>query len=409
MFLSAYQQQINQPIADNQLTAFLRLGSDFDQNYYEIELPLKISKGSDNTIETVWPEQNQIDLDLNELYALKSQRDRESYSLSQLYPQSGPKMIDKHGIRIMGRPDLSSVKLMMIGVRNPRSSDGKPASVCIWADELRLTDFDRSSGWAANAVVSAKLADLGTVSGAFRHIGFGYGGVQSKISERARGETNAYDVSANINVDKLLPKQLGLKIPMFVSYENTTINPKYDPANPDTRIDAALLSYSTDSERQAYLKKIQDRTERRSLNFTNVRRVKTNPQAASHIYDIENFSFTYAYSESKQTNFNLEDNTKRSIKGAVAWQYSPKFKGFEPFKDMKAFSSPFLQLIKDFNFNPVPTTLSVRGELDRSFSKLVYRGSTDPQAGTALPNYSKIFYFQSLLQRPMEFIQSIDT
>lgn len=393
MFLSAYQQQINQPIADNQLTAFLRLGSDFDQNYYEIELPLKISKGSDNTIETVWPEQNQIDLDLNELYALKSQRDRESYSLSQLYPQSGPKMIDKHGIRIMGRPDLSSVKLMMIGVRNPRSSDGKPASVCIWADELRLTDFDRSSGWAANAVVSAKLADLGTVSGAFRHIGFGYGGVQSKISERARGETNAYDVSANINVDKLLPKQLGLKIPMFVSYENTTINPKYDPANPDTRIDAALLSYSTDSERQAYLKKIQDRTERRSLNFTNVRRVKTNPQAASHIYDIENFSFTYAYSESKQTNFNLEDNTKRSIKGAVAWQYSPKFKGFEPFKDVKAFSSPFLQLIKDFNFNPVPTTLSVRGELDRSFSKLVYRGSTDPQAGTALPNYSKYFIF----------------
>ncbi len=393
MFLSAYSQQLNQQLNDNQLTAFLRLGSDFDENYYEIELPLKITPGNiENNTDAVWPEQNQIDLDLNELYALKAQRDRESFSLLQLYPQSGPKPIDKHGIRILGRPDLSSVKLMMIGVRNPRSADGKPVSVCIWADELRLTDFDRSAGWAANAVVSAKLADLGTVTGSFRHIGFGYGGVQSKISERARGETNAYDISANLNIDKLLPKALGLKIPMFASYENTTIDPKYDPANPDTRLDAALKSFNSDDERQAYLKLIQDRTERRSLNFTNVRRVKTNPKAVSNIYDIENFAFSYAYSESKQTNFNLIDNTKRNIKGSAAWQYSPKFKGFEPFKDIKFLSSPFLQLIKDFNFNPLPTNVSVRGELDRSFSKLIYRNDVKDQAGS-LPNYSKYFVF----------------
>ena len=393
MFLSAYSQVLNQQLEDNQLTAFLRLGSDFDENYYEIELPLKITPGNvENNTDAVWPEQNQIDLDLNTLYALKAQRDRESYPLVQLYPQAGPKMIDKHGIRLKGRPDMSSVKLMMIGVRNPRSTDGRAVSVCIWADELRLTDFDRTAGWAANAVVSAKLADLGTVTGSFRHIGFGYGGVQSKIAERARGETNAYDVSANLNVDKLLPKALGLKIPMFASYENTTIDPKYDPANPDTRLDAALQSFNTEAERQSYLKIIQDRTERRSLNFTNVRRVKINPKAVSHIYDIENFAFTYAYSESKQTNFNLIDNTKRSIKGAVAWQYSPKFKGFEPFKDMKFLSSPFLQLIKDFNFNPLPTNISVRGELDRSFSKLVYRNDITDVAGST-PNYSKYFVF----------------
>ena len=48
---------------------------------------------------------------------------------------------------------------MMIGVVNPRD-DTKPLNVCMWADEMRLTDFDRTAGWADNGVMNAKLADL---------------------------------------------------------------------------------------------------------------------------------------------------------------------------------------------------------------------------------------------------------
>jgi len=393
MFLSAHATDPAQPILDNELVAFLRLGTDFDENYYEIELPLKITRPEDGrTIEVVWPEQNQIDLDLNDLYALKARRDREGYNLGILYPQAGPEPINKHGIRILGRPDLSQVKMMMIGVRNPRTSDAKAFDVCLWANELRLTDFDRTAGWAGNVVLNTKLADLGTVTGSLRHISFGYGNVQSKISERARGETTSYDVSANLNLDKLLPTWTGLKIPMFISYENTTFDPNFDPANPDLRLEAALKSFNTDGEREAYQKLIRDESIRRSLNFTNVRKVKTNKEAKAHIYDIENFSFTYAYSEATQTNFNLQENTRRNYKGAVAWQYSPKFKGFEPFKEMKFLSSPFLQLIKDFNFNPMPSNISIRGELDRSFNKIIYRNSSTA-ASSSIPNFQKFFVF----------------
>ncbi len=394
MFLSAYSTNLQKNLQDNQLTAFVRLGTDFDENYYEIELPLKITPPGDNgrDVAIIWPDQNQIDLDLNELYALKSQRDREGYNLGILYPQAGPKAVDKHGIRILGRPDLSQVRMMMIGIRNPRSDDAKAFDVCLWANELRLTDFDRTAGWAANAVLNAKLADLGVVTGSLRHISFGYGGVQSKISERARGETTSYDVSANINVDKLLPQWTGLKIPMFISYENTTINPNYDPANPDLRLQAALKSFATDVERETYLKIIQDQSVRRSLNFSNVRRVKLNKEARAHIYDIENFSFTYAYSEATQTNFNLQENTRRNYKGAVVWQYSPKFKGFEPFTDSKKLSSPAWKLIKDFNFNPLPSNISIRGDLDRSFSKMIYR-NVQTDAASSIPNFQKFFVF----------------
>ncbi len=392
MFLSANDQ--TGVAKDNQLTGFLRLGTDFEQNYYEIELPLKITPGGTRLANDVWPEQNQIDLDLNELYALKVQRDRENFELSRPFPQNSAKQVGKHGIRIVGRPDLAQVQVMMIGVRNPRSDDAQPLSVCIWANELRLTEFDRTAGIAANVVLNAKLADLGNISGSYRHIGFGFGGVQSKIAERARGETNAFDISGSINVDKLLPPKLGLKIPMFFSYESNVISPNFDPANPDVRLSAALKSFNTDAERSSYLDLIQDRTTRRSLNFTNVRKVKVKKDAKSHIYDVENFAFTYAYSEANHTNFSLITDTRRSIKGAVAWQYASTFKGFEPFKNMKVFSSKHLQFIKDFNFNPMPASISVRGELDRSYSELTYRSSVkDGSSRVNLPNYQKFFVF----------------
>ncbi|MBL7863474.1 MAG: cell surface protein SprA [Cyclobacteriaceae bacterium] len=386
MFLSAHGTGLQ----DNQLVAFLRLGTDFDQNYYEIQLPLKITPNGNNpNPDVVWPEANQIDLDLNELYALKASRDRETFPLDQLYPLAGPKQVGRHGIRIFGRPDLSQVKLMMIGVVNPRD-DTKPLSVCLWADEMRLTDFDRTAGWAVNGVLNAKLADLGNLTTSLRHITYGFGGVQSKISERARGTTTSFDISANILVEKLLPRNTGLKIPMFVSYEKTTINPNFDPANPDMRISAMEKSFVTDAERENYLNLIQDVAIRRSLNFVNVRKTKVKKDSPSRLYDIENFAFTYTFSEATRTNFNLQESTQRNQKGSVAWQYNPKVKALEPFA--KVFKSKWLALIKDFNINLIPSTISVRGELDRSFNKIVYRNSNEAETKSTA-NIQKYFLF----------------
>ncbi|MFM7194907.1 MAG: cell surface protein SprA, partial [Bacteroidota bacterium] len=395
MFLSAYGEQ---GLRDDNLRAFVRLGTDFDQNYYEIDLPLKIIDPTDpqvrsRKVDAIWPEDNRIDLDLNELYGLKALRDKEAFPLGELFPKAGPRVVDgRQGIRMLGRPDLSQVRVIMIGVRNPTSPDKRNYDVCLWANELRLTDFDRSAGWAMNAVLNTKLADLGNVSGSFKHISFGYGGVQSKISERARGETNSYDISMNMNVEKLLPKWTGLKLPVFASFERTVVNPNFDPANPDLRIAAAFKAFNTDAEKKAYLDLIQDVSTRRSLNLTNFKRVKLDPKARSNIWDIENFSFTYAYSEATRTNFNLQENTQRNIRGGVAWQYNSTFKGFEPFKESKWAEKKSLQFIRDFNFNPLPASISIRGDLDRAFNKIIYRNAS-ADAASSLPNFQKYFVF----------------
>ncbi|MBX2965392.1 MAG: cell surface protein SprA [Cyclobacteriaceae bacterium] len=374
---------------DNDLTVFMRLGTDFDEHFYEVELPLKITPGSATSPRDIWPSENEFDFALKDLYGLKARRDREGASLDEPFPAAGPAIVGKHGLRVMGRPDLSRVQVIMIGVRNPRTGDSRSFSVCVWANELRLTDFDRTAGYAFNSTLNLKLADFALVSGSVRYMTYGFGSVSSKISERTREETFAYDVTANVNVDKLLPGNHGIKIPMLVSYQSTTINPNYDPANPDQKLEAALASFNTQQEKDDYTKLIRDREVRRSLNFTNVRKTKVNPQANTHLWDIENFSFGYRYSDNVRRSFTIAESFRKDIGGSAAYNFSPKGTGIEPFKNSEKLNSPWLKLIKDFNFSLLPSSIMIRGDLDRSFSRIIYRNALSNSES----NHLKYFTF----------------
>ena len=385
MFVSAYSPNA----VDDDLTVLMRIGTDFDQNYYEVELPLKMVSGTASSPEEVWPKANEFDFVLADLYGLKARRDRENFPLNELFPREAPQPSGKHGIRVLGRPDLSSVRLLMIGVRNPRTSDARSFSLCMWANELRLTDFDRKAGWAVNTSLNAKLADFAVLSGSLRYVTYGYGGVASKISERSREETLAYDITTNVNVDKLLPGNHGIKIPMLLSYQKTTINPNYDPANPDQKLDAALASFTSEQEKNDYVKLIRDQETRRSLNFTNVRKTKVNPQAKTHLWDIENLSFSYRYSDTRRQSFTLSQFLRQDYGGSVAYNFAPKGVGIEPFKNSEGLKSPYLKFIKDFNISLLPSSIMVRADLDRSFTKIIYRNSLSDSE----PNYLKYFTF----------------
>ncbi len=361
---------------DDELTAFLRMGSDVDSNYYEIEVPLKMTEPSAVSPEDIWPLANEIDLDLNFLYSLKTLRDRNGIPKSQLFFSTDIDDQAGYKLRLRGNPDMSAVTWLTIGVRNPRD-DGSSHSACVWANELRVTDFNDTRGWAANATLNAKLADFANVTANVRHSTFGFGGIQSRIAERTREDATSYDVAANIAVDKLFPESFGLRIPMYVSYQKDLIKPYFDPANPDIALEASLLSYPTESERNEYRKIVTDETTTRSINFSNVRKVKTKEDAKQHFYDIENLSFTYAFSERKRSNFNLQQYRRVTHDASVAYNYSPQNKPWTPFANWESLNSPFLQLIKDFNFNPIPTSIALRVDLRRRFEETVYRNEID--------------------------------
>ena len=388
MFLHAQGENIQ----DAEATAFLRLGTDKTQNYYEIEVPLAITALGTTAPRDIWPLENEIDVTLDELFQLKSTRNRSNQDKNFRFSNiQGPLEVGDTRLTIKGNPDLSSVQVMMLGIRNPESPDGAPKSVCIWANELRVGDFDTRAGWAANARLNAQLADFANVTASTRYSSVGWGSIQEKISDRDRDETLQFDVAANVNLDKFFPEKLGLSIPMYVGYEKVTVKPFFDPKDPDVPLESTLNSLQGE-ERSDYEDIVTDNTERKSLNFTNVRVNKTNPEAKNRIYDISNFSFTYAFSEETRSNFSTESYLYRTYKGAVAYNFAPAEVNVEPFQKVKFLNSPYLKLLKDFNFSPIPNNVSVRFDLDRRFVKTQFRNENLTTEGIA-PNFEKYFTF----------------
>jgi cell surface protein SprA len=385
MFIHAQSQTAG----DGDLTAFLRLGTGFD-NYYEIEVPLNITPYGTTDPTVIWPVENEINVPFGELYKVKSQRNLAEVSLA--LPFSGT--YNQYKITVVGNPKLSIVTTMLLGVRNPESPDQQPHDLCIWADELRVTDFNREAGWAANGNLNAKLADFANITAAARYTSFGYGNVQSKIPQRTQESTFEYDISGNVNMDKFLPSKSGIKIPVFASYERKTITPEYDPLDSDIPLKFTLESKNVE-ERQEYENIVLDQTERRSLNFSNVRKEFTNPDKKKRFYNIENFSASYAYSDKMSSNYNLAVYTSKTYTGSLAYNFSPQERSWSPFKDSKAFESDWLQLIRDINFNPVLSNFSIRGELDRRFIKSQYRNSDLTTVGVDA-NFEKTFRFNRI-------------
>ncbi len=379
-------------LQDDDVTAFVRLGTDFTENYYEVELPLKVTElGGPYTDRDIWPAENEIDLAFDELFELKARRNKLGINTDLPFSDT----VGIYRITVEGRPELQTVQTIMIGIRNPESTDERPHSVTIWANEMRVTDFERTPGWAANAYLNAKLADFMTLSASTRYTSFGFGGIQQRIAQRTREETFEYDVSANVQLDKFLPEESGIKIPMYVSYENRKITPHFDPLDPDIPLKSALNAIEDPDERKEYKKITQDRLERRSINFTNVRKVKTREGARSHIYDIENVSLTYAYSDATQSNVNTESYSMKSHRGTFAYNFSPQGGLVEPFKNSKSMNGNYLKMIKDFNFSMLPSNLSFRADLDRRFVRTQLRNSDLTTTGIR-PMYEKFFTFNRM-------------
>jgi cell surface protein SprA len=399
MYVHAQSSDVN--TRDDETTVFVRLGTDFTENYYEIEVPLTLTQPNTSDPNEIWMDQNHINITLDELHALKAVRDRsEGGELNRRFPfPAEGKVVEgtKQRVRIMGRPDLSAVRTIMIGIRNPASGmDQEKKSVCVWVNELRVSDFDKHAGWAATGRLSTKLADFATVTATGRYTTVGFGGIEQRISQRSRATVSNFNVSSNVMLDKFVPEKVGLRVPMYVSYETQNIDPQFDPFDPDVPLKASVAAIEDPEQREKYRRITQDNTVRRSINFTNVQKVKTNTNSTPKPYDIENVSLTYAYSDEVNTNYLRELYLYKSYTGAVGYNYAHNPKPIEPFKNIKALDSPYLKLLKETNFSPLPNNIAVRAELNRRFRKEQLRGTNIFEPSNIAPTYEKAFLFNRL-------------
>jgi cell surface protein SprA len=397
MFIHAEGDQLR----DNDVNAFIRVGTDNQDNYYEYELPLKVTNPGSRDPFAIWPDQNKIDIETRLFQEAKIARNQATLN-GQPYPINVPFVytVGTTRITVLGQPDLSKVRVYMLGVKNPLRNpanpgldDGLNKTAQIWFNELRLTDFDERGGWAATARLNAKLADFAdvTISGSKSTIGFG--SIDKRVSERNRADDVLFDVSSSMELGKFFPEKAGIKVPMFINFSSQVGTPQYDPRTPDLELKTALEN-APKAARDSIRFNTEDYTSRKSINFTNVRKIRTDPQSKVHLWDIENWSATYAYNEYNHRDFINQKALQKTYRAGLAYNYSNQPKVITPFE--KLIKSKNLGLIKDFNFSLLPSVLNFRIDVDRLYSENTLRNNDPNNFLPINTNFNKNFQMTRL-------------
>lgn len=378
------EEIIGEPLLDDEVSVFIRIGSDYKGNFYEYELPLKLTppgyynKDDDDERAIVWPKENSFNIDLSLFQDAKKARNAElnrqgsSLSRSDIYVYP----LDNARISVSGNPNLSNVRVIMVGVRNPiktrgaDNDDGLPKSAEVWVNELRLSDFNEDGGWAANARMQAKLANLGTVDVVGQTSTPGFGSLDMKVNERSKEQVYKYDVSSNLDLGRFFPEEAGVRLPVYVGYSESHIQPQYNPLDPDILLKDALEDL--DPVEKDSLKTIaEDYTQRKTITVSNagINRQKEK----SYPWDISNFSVNYTFNEIYRSNVNTEINVEKNYRGGINYNYDADPENITPFQNVKLFRGQAFRLIRDFNFYLLPRHVGMRTDLSRYYNEVKTR------------------------------------
>ncbi|GHT18509.1 hypothetical protein FACS189429_5140 [Bacteroidia bacterium] len=402
----------NTDLADNDLVAFIRLGSDMKYNYYEYAVPLKLTPAgtysnlNDNDRAKVWPEENMFDFEFASLKEVKLKRNYamqhgESVNLLTRYTLIDPNQPNhpNHQITVVGNPTISEVDNIMIGIRNPKQNE---KSGEIWVNELRMSEFDESGGWAAMANVALNLSDIATVNVAGHRETAGFGGIESNVMTRRLDDLYQFNIQTQVDVGRFLPAKAHFELPVYFSYSNETLTPKYNPLNEDILMKDELKNLDSRQQRDSLLAVSQTVATTKSFNVTNA---KINIHSKEpQFYDPANLTFGYQYNETNQQTPEIERDFVKQQQASIAYAYSFNVSPLEPFKKSKskAINSPFLKLIKDLNFNYLPNSIAFRTNMNRQFMQTTLRPLDGMTAGITNDSYNS-FSSQFLWTRQFDF------
>jgi cell surface protein SprA len=236
---------------EGSLVGFIRMGNDFTQNYYQIEIPLRKSSGASGaTPNEVWPVENEIDIPLEFLEKIKALGISQGtlgnevptfYNVIDGVLQENP-VLDftpfslgtnsdpvEQRIAIKGNPNFGDIRTLMVGVKN---ISGNAQCAEVWFNELRLADMDNEGGWAAILSMDSNIADFMNINATAKRSTTGFGSLEQGPNQRSREDLKQYDVVTNMNLGQLLPKNGAWKFLLItdkvksLSHPSTTSNTK---------------------------------------------------------------------------------------------------------------------------------------------------------------------------------------
>jgi cell surface protein SprA len=379
MFIHA-EEKNGTEIPEGATSIFVRLGSDFQGNYYEYEIPLTMSEVEDlsgaptssSYKNAVWRPDNGFDFALKDFVELKKRRNEGGVNLSEEYVEQQQVGSKIHRLKIRGNPSVGQVKVLMVGIRNQYDfvTEDENFDLEVWINEMRLTGLDERGGAAATARVDAQLADFGSIAAAGNISTIGFGALDQKVQERARERLTGYDFAVNFNLDKFLPERWGLQLPFYAQLSNTTSTPEFDPYDLDILLEDKLRDADNRTQRDSIRAAAQEVTTIKSVNLTNVRKERTDNSKAAMPWDISNFSASYSYTESEFRDPIIEFNEEERHTGSIDYAFSRRTNYIEPFKGIQGNA---FKIISEFNFNPLPNAFSFSSIMNRVFETTSYR------------------------------------
>ena len=376
-------------LKDNQLAVFIRLGSDYKSNYYEYEIPLKLtpdrntySRYSTTDRREVWPEDNMLDIDLSVFTTLKKERNKLKAqgvaSYNQMFTAHDEKR-PNNKVSIMGNPTLGEVKTMVIGVRNV---SGEIKSGEVWVNELRLLETNNDGGWAASGNLQVQLSDFGSVNVTGRYIGDGFGGLEESVMQRNTDTQKQYSVTTSLELGKLFPEKAQVSAPLYYSVTKDEVRPRYNPLDSDMRLKDALDAAADQQERDSIESLAVTKTTNTNFSLSNVRwglKTKKHPMP----YDPGNFSFSYSHAHQYTSGETTVYEKRDEWRGALNYSYSPVYKTWEPFSKLKG-KSKWLNFPKALGFNYLPQSINFNSTISREYYELQERDLED-LSGQKLP------------------------
>lgn len=412
MFMHAESELGQAPIQNADVDAFIRIGSDYTSNYYEYRVPLTVTRAGASTAEEIWPASNNVDLMLQDLVQAKKDRDTRGWQSNIPFLTKDSK---GNTIVVVGNPNIGGAKDIMLGLLNPKKSnqtpgdDGLPKCLEVWFDEMRMAGINDHAGYAAAGKVAVQLADLGNlnVSGSMHTAG--YGNIDQKIEQRSQDDYYQWNTSTNLSLGKLMPRSWGVQLPLFLGYTQNVSTPKYDPYNQDVTLADELNAAKTAAARDSIKNVAQDYTSIKSFNLTNVR-IQGNPSVSATgvrmPWSIKNFDFTYSYNDQFKRNPTVSMDELVTQRYGVGYAYSIKPKSIEPFRGFK-FKSKWLMPIRDFNINLLPSTFTLRNDLNRVSEVTQVRSINDNSGYQIPPTYYKNFTWSRVYTLRWELMRSL--
>ena len=379
MFVHAERYK-NQPLADGELVAFVRLGSDLSENFYQVELPLQVTPAGAYLAEGIWPAANSFDIPMDALTQMKAKGINSGNLANLTYYDAAlnhiasltttPHVMGQNRYAIKGNPSLADVQIIMVGVKNATSNH-----VCgeVWFNELRMAELENKGGWAGIAAVDLNAADFMDMSVTGKISTVGFGTVEQKPNERSREEVKQLDAMMNINAGKLFPKKWNVQMPVGLNRSSSVATPEYDPQYEDIKLKDRIAAAQTQAQKDLIKEQAEDYTLRRGISLIGVKKNLGEGEKAK-VYSIENFTLNYAYNQMDHHDFEIESQREQNVRTGALYAHAFEQKKWEPFKgNQQVSASKYLKWLSEVNFNILPNNIYIGPTITRAFARQRFR------------------------------------